>query len=39
MNLKGQERNYMDFIKDALPVDVPGKLHPLYQSILFLFYE
>lgn len=37
MNVKGQ--NDMDFIKDALLVDMPGKLHPLDQSILFLFYE
>lgn len=38
MNLKGQKRTYMDLIKDALPVDMPGKLHPLYQTILFLLY-
>lgn len=26
-----------DFIEDFLPVDEPGKLQPLYQSICFYY--
>lgn len=39
MNLKGQMETNTDFIEDFLPIDEPGKSQPLYQGILFLFYD